>query len=174
MSRGRRLWALAALAAALTACGGQQPPTDLHTPGVKPHGAPGAGATGPPVTPAEIAVIRGWADRLRQGRVAGATRYFALPSIVDPNGNGPRLILRTRRQVLRFNRGLPCGARLTRWQRAPRRFVVATFALTDRPGHECDAPTGTPAAVAFLIRRGHIAQWLRVAVPGDTGGQTES
>jgi hypothetical protein len=101
--------------------------------------------------------------------VAAATRYFAVPVTI---ANGPTFVLRTRREVRQFNRTLPCGARLTRWQRAPRGFVVATFMLTNRVGSKCDAPKGTPAAVAFLIRRGKIEQWVRVAVPGGSGASS--
>jgi hypothetical protein len=114
-------------------------------------------------------VIRDWADAVRRGHVAAATRLFALPVTV---ANGPTFVLRTRREVREFNRTLPCGARLTRWQRAPHGLVLATFTLTNRAGSRCDAPRGTPAAVAFLIRHGKIAQWLRAPVPGQAAGQS--
>jgi hypothetical protein len=176
MRCARRLCGIALiLALGGVGCGSKQRPADLHTPGVKPHSSPGATPTpaANPVSPAEVAVIRGWADQLRRGHVAAATRYFALPATVVADGVN-KLVFTTRKQVALFNRGLPCGARLTRWQRAPRAFVVATFKLTDRVGSRCDAPVGTLAAVAFLIRRGHITQWLRVAVPDDAARATAS
>jgi hypothetical protein len=156
---------LAALAVA--GCGAQKHPPALHTPAVKAQPSP----VGAPVSRAEVAVIRGWSDHLRRGRVAAATRYFALPATV---ANGATVVLHNRREVRRFNRTLPCGAELARWQRAPPHFVVATFKLTDRVGSHCDAPAGTLAAVAFLIRRRHIVEWLRVDVPDRPSGQTAS
>ena len=45
-------------------------------------------------------------------------------------------------------------------------FVVATFRLTERPGEgECGTGTGNRVRTAFLIRRGKIVKWLRVADP---------
>jgi hypothetical protein len=177
MSGVRGLLGLAALAVALVGvgCGSKREPQDLHTPGVKPHSSPTAAATpaGKPVSRTEVAVIRGWADQLRRGHVAAATRYFALPTTVVPDGVNV-LVFHTRKEVARFNRGLPCGARLARWQRAAHGFVIATFKLTDRVGSRCDASPGTLAAVAFLIRHGHIKQWLRVPVPAETGAQSSS
>jgi hypothetical protein len=160
--------AVACVAAALAGagCGGHHAPP--RTPGTAATPARPVGRT---VTPAEVAVIRGWADSLRHGHVAAATRLFALPVTVV---NGPTLVLRTRREVREFNRTLPCGARLRRWQSAPRGLVVATFTLTDRVGSRCDAPKGTLAAVAFLIRHGKIRQWLRVAVPGGSGAPSSA
>ena len=125
---------------------------------------------GQPVTRAELAVIRGWSSALRRGRVVAAARYFAVPVTVL---NGPSaVVLRTRRAVREFNRELPCGAELTRWQRAPKHFVIATFRLTNRVGSRCDGTPGALAAVAFLVRRGHIVQWLRVPVPEQSGSST--
>ena len=69
-------------------------------------------------------------------------------------------------------RTLPCGAKLTRWPRGQHRHVIATFALTERPGASCDATPGTLAAVAFLIRHRHIEQWLRVPVPASASADT--
>jgi hypothetical protein len=163
--------AAVALALAGAGCGSKHPLA--HTPGVRPQASPGAAATpaGGRVSQAEVAIIRGWSDQLRHGHVAAATRYFAVPVTV---ANGTTVVLRTRAQVRTFNRTLPCGAKLARWQRAARGFVVATFTLTNRVGSKCDAPKGTLAAVAFLIRHRHIAQWLRVEVPGQSDASSSS
>src|SRR3954447_4360252 len=100
----KRVWlAVAALALALSACGAEKPSRfDLRTPEAN-TGAPLAPTPIPtpvpaetptptptatpkpkrkPVTKTETAVIRGWSDELRHGRVTAATRYFAVPSLV--------------------------------------------------------------------------------------------
>jgi hypothetical protein len=133
-------------------------------------GSAAATPAGAPVTRGEVAVIRGWSSALRRGRVVAAARYFAVPVTVL---NGPSVVvLRTRRAVREFNRELPCGAELTRWQRAPRHFVIATFRLTNRVGSRCDGTPGALAAVAILVRKGHIVQWLRVPVPDQSGASS--
>jgi limonene-1,2-epoxide hydrolase len=111
-----------------------------------------------------VEVIKGWADELRAGDVAAASRRFALPSVVQ-NGT-PALTLTSRSQVVAFNRSLPCGARLT--AAVPTgRFTVATFVLTERPGPgQCGDGVGEQAKTAFVIRDGLITQWRRVV---DTG-----
>lgn len=162
MSRGPR-WlslALGVLALATAACGSKDP-LDLHTPGVTPQsGRPTPTPRAEPVSRAEVAVIRGWSNELRRGHVAAASRYFAIPTVVA-NGTPP-VSLRGRDQVRSFNRTLPCGAKLMRWRRAANHFVIARFLLTNRPGGDCGAGTGNSASVAFLIKRRHISEWLRV------------
>jgi hypothetical protein len=162
--------ALVTVAVAAAGCGAKTPPQDLHTPGVTPQSNPGAATPAPtpagePVTRAEIAVIRGWSEAVRRGNVEAATRYFAVPATIENDPTGARIVFHARKQLRLFNRTLRCGAKLMRWERAPHRFVVATFKLTDRRGGKCDATPGTLAAVAFLIRHRHIEQWLRVDVP---------
>ena len=112
----------------------------------------------------EVAVIRGWSDALRAGHVKQASRFFALPVQVF-DGATPRRSLEDRDEVMRFNRGLPCGARLVATERGDDSFVIATFRLTERPGGKCGEGVGEPAATAFLIRGHRITQWLRVQVP---------
>jgi hypothetical protein len=161
--------------AAAAGCGAQTPPDQLHTPGVTPQSTPGATATpaptpaGKPVTRAEIAVIRGWSEALLHGKVEQATRYFAVPATIENDSQGTKIVLRARKDVRLFNRTLPCGAKLRRWVRAPRHFVIATFQLADRPGGRCVVTGNGLAAVAFLIRHRHIEQWLRVNVPPAPG-----
>ena len=42
------------------------------------------------------------------------------------------------------------------------KFVVGIFRLTERPGGgDCGTGTGSLAAVAFRIYRGHITSWIR-------------
>jgi hypothetical protein len=110
--------------------------------------------------PETVQVIKGWADELRDGNVAAASKRFALPSVVQ-NGTPP-LRLTTRGEVEGFNRSLPCGAKLTEAV-AVDRFTIATFELTERPGPgECGSGVGETAKTAFVVRRGLITQWRRV------------
>jgi hypothetical protein len=167
--------ALVTVAVAAAGCGAKTPPDQLHTPGVTPQSTPGVATPAPtpagkPVTRAEVAVIRGWSEALLHGKVEQATRYFAVPATVE---NGPKVVLRARKQVREFNRTLPCGAKLRRWERAPRHFVIATFKLADRPGGRCTITGNGLAAVAFLIRHRHIEQWLRVNVPPTPGADDQ-
>jgi hypothetical protein len=116
--------------------------------------------TGRP-TADEVAVIRGWADALRKGRVNEAADYFEIPAVVE-NGTG-EVSLETTDDVRNFNRLLPCGAKLMKTARADDSFVLATFELTERPGPgECGAQSvGTRAKTSFLIEDRHIVQWMR-------------
>jgi hypothetical protein len=165
----KRLVPVLALAAALGAsgCGGG----DSKKPAPNaPKPSPKAAAA------ADVRVIRGWADTLRAGHLSAAAAYFAVPALVQ-NGSPP-IELRTRAQVRLFNEALPCGARLERTVRAGR-YVAATFKLTERPGGACGKGTGSQAATAFVIRGGKIAEWRRVALPGErlpnqTGPPTSS
>ena len=162
--------ALVTVSVAAAGCGAKTPPQDLHTPGVTPQSHPGVATPAPapagkPVTRAEIAVIRGWSEAVRHGDVDAATRYFTVPATIGRVPTVAPVVIHARKQLRLFNRTLRCGAKLTRWERAPHRFVVATFKLTDRRGYKCNATPGTLAAVAFLIRHRHIEQWLQVNVP---------
>jgi hypothetical protein len=114
--------------------------------------------------PDTVQVIKSWADELRAGDVAAASKRFALPSVVQ-NGT-PALRLTSRPAVEAFNQSLPCGARLTAAV-STGRFTVATFVLTERPGPgECGDGVGESAKTAFVVRDGLITQWRRVV---DTG-----
>ncbi len=124
----------------------------------------------PPAPTASTHVIRRWSDTLRRGDVAGAARYFAIPSIVQIEPGAPPARITGRRDAIAFNLVLPCGARLLRAERSGR-YVNALFRLTERPGATCDAP-GRTARTDFLIRGGKIAEWRRAPdEPGDAGEQ---
>lgn len=149
--------ALSALAVAASGCGGGSgSPVDS---GARPAGGHHREAQARADSHA-TRVIRAWADTLRRGDVAGASRLFALPTVVE-NGT-PALRLSTRAAVRSFNTALPCGARFLRSVRRGR-FTVATFELTQRPQGACGSGVGAKASVAFVVRRGKIAVWLRVA-----------
>ena len=115
--------------------------------------------------PATVQVIKSWADELRAGDVAAASKRFALPSVVQ-NGTVP-LRLTSRSAVEAFNSSLPCGAKLTNAVSVDR-FTIATFELTERPGPgECGKGVGETAKTAFVVRRGLITQWRRVVDTGE-------
>ena len=116
--------------------------------------------------PAEVRVIRGWADALRTGHVNQAARFFAVPvTVLD--GVNPLRQLPTRAAVREFNRGLPCGARLVNTERGENSLVIATFTLTQRTGPGARPCTGVGNLVAtkFLIEKHRIKQWLRAPDP---------
>lgn len=149
------------VAAAASACGSSNDERhELRTPGVDDGEVPVREPSA-----SEVAVIRGWSDALRAGRVTEAAGYFA-PPVTVYDGTNPTRGLSDRAAVEQFNRGLPCGARLIDVRRGANAFVIATFRLTERPGPgTCGSGTGERAATAFLIRDRLIVQWLRVAVP---------
>jgi hypothetical protein len=145
---------------ALAGCGGNDGPPKFSgtTTTFSPAPAPQIQAG---VDKAAVRVVRNWADTLRRGKVEAAARFFAVPSLIA-NG-GPPAKVTTRAGIVDFNRGLPCGARLVRADRAPHGFVIATFVLTERPGPgTCGSGGGGTARTAFRVRDGHITDWLRV------------
>ena len=126
-----------------------------------------------PVTAAEKAVIRGWADALRRGDVERAIAYWRTPAIAA-NGSQPFKLL-TRRAVREFNDGLTCGARLESVER-DQAYVLATFRLTERKGAAvpCGSGVGNRARTLFLLRGGKIVQWIRATDPPDASGGSSS
>jgi hypothetical protein len=179
--RGRGLaCVLPLLALGLSACGG---PSDserfsLTTPGtddtvVREIEGSEKIRRGKP-THNEVSVIRGWADALRAGHVAAASRFFAIPAVVA-DGTNPQRSLPDRDAVRQFNRGLPCGAKLVNTKRGQGSFVVATFVLTERPGPgECGTGVDQRVATIFLIEKHHIVQWLRAADPAQPADDEKS
>jgi hypothetical protein len=158
------LLGLAAVGAVASGCGGGGHPgsspaatsPSLSQPSRAP--APLRGPRTHRADPAAVRVIRAWVDAERRSDTADAARWFALPALVA-NGGEP-LVLRTRAAVRLWNASLPCGAELVE-AAAFRGFTIARFRLTRRPGQRCDAP-GVTASTAFKLRRGRIAQWVRV------------
>lgn len=192
----RPTWAIAALGLLLAACGGTAEPDrfSLRTPGANtgegplpatgtpapapaPRTAPGPEAKA--VTGVERRVIKGWSDSLRGGHVSDAARYFTVPALVS-NDSASFIKLGSAAEIEAFNRGLPCGAKLIRVRRGVADFVVGVFRLTERKGAGagCGAGVGGTAAVAFLIRDGHIQQWVRAddagAAPAPAPGATST
>ena len=114
-------------------------------------------ATLPPSPPA---IVRAWSRALNANDNEAAAALFARGARVVQPGLDARL---TPRLAVEFNQGLPCGGRILRMQRSGNR-VIATFLLTERPRHHCDAP-GQKAAALFVVRKGSIVLWEQVPVP---------
>jgi hypothetical protein len=159
---------VAVVAAAALALGGCGAGTTLFQGSSRPREATSSRA----VSAAAVAVIKGWSDALRAGRVTAAAAYFHLPSVFF-TGSGPPLELRTLKQAETANAALPCGARfISAHLQGP--YVNVLFRLTDRTGPGggggCGTGSGQTARTDFLIRAGHIVQWLRAPdEPGDNG-----
>ena len=156
----------------LAGCGGTLLPSHTST---QPQSFVGAAGQG------QVNVIRTWARALRRGDVNGAADLFALPSLFanGPGGAGPYggQVIRSHRDAVLANESLTCGAEVVSTIRHGR-YVIATFKLVDRagPGADCGGGVGQEAATAFLIRDGHIIDWIRApllsqAPPGQTTPQ---
>jgi hypothetical protein len=113
--------------------------------------------------PSPPAIVRAWSRALNANDNEAAAALFARGARVVQPGVDVRL---TPRLAVAFNASLPCGGRVTRLQRKSD-HVTATFLLTERPGHKCDAP-GQKAAALFVVRRGLIVRWQQVPVPAGT------
>jgi hypothetical protein len=164
ISRGATLL-VAGLALVPSACGSDGPTATNPPPRRSP--TPPATPERKPAAANDVAVIRGWANALRSGRVERAASYFALPSLVS-NGTSP-IKLTSRDDARFFNRTLPCGAKLLQVEDSGA-YLVARFRLTERPGPgRCAAGTGGEASTAFLIRDRRIVQWRRVVEPAPGG-----
>lgn len=138
----------------------------------------GAAVNASPGVPANVvSVIVGWSKALRAGHVAAAARYFDVPSVFF-SGSGPPIEMRSLAQVEAVNAGLPCGATFLS-ARVRGGVVNVLFRLTDRlgPGGAagCGSGTGQTARTNFVIRDGHIEEWLRAPdEPGDNGSPRTS
>ena len=168
--------AAAALAAAAVACGGDEDRLTLTTPAEKVGAPPIATPTAPPSRKRRQReptqrdaerlrpVLDGWTRAVREGDLDAAARYFRLPLIV---AEGTPIKVETRARLREFLDALPCGARLVEVGHSGP-YVVGTFRLTERPGHQCDGP-GALARVGFVFRRGKITEWRRL--PDDPSAQ---
>jgi limonene-1,2-epoxide hydrolase len=103
-------------------------------------------------------VVLAWSADLNRSHDAAAAALFA-PGAEVVQG-GAMATLRTAEDAEAFNKSLPCAGHITKLD-VRNEFVTATFLLGERPGHACDAPGSTAAAV-FRIRRGKIVLWHQV------------
>ena len=113
-----------------------------------------------------VRVITRWSNELRAGHVRRAAGYFAVPALVQ--NASPLTKLGSKAEVFAWNHDLPCGAHVVKTL-AGKRYTVATFVLTERPGAERCGATGKLAATAFLVDHGKITEWRRVLVPPPLG-----
>jgi hypothetical protein len=113
-----------------------------------------------------VEVITKWSTELRAGHIRRAASYFAIPVVVQ--NATPPLKLTSRKDVLEFNRTLPCGVHVVKTI-AGTQYTVATFVLTERPGSAGCGATGKLVAAAFLLSHGKIKEWRRVLVPPPLG-----
>jgi hypothetical protein len=130
-------------------------PAILPPPGV-PKRATGA------ADPASVRVINGWLRALREGKIARAASYFAVPSVFQ--NASPVLTLATRQDVLAVNLSFPCGAVATRFGGAGR-YTVVRFKLTSRVGGDCKGGEGNTTSGAIRVAGGRIREWYRVYEP---------
>jgi hypothetical protein len=105
---------------------------------------------------------RAWSAALDASNNVAAGNLFAPSAEIIQNG---RLVLRTRRDAVRWNAALPCGGHITRVIRQGKNQVLVVFRLTERPGHHCDAP-GVAAAAIFRVANGKIVSWEQTFPPG--------
>lgn len=111
--------------------------------------------------PSPPAIVRRWSAALNANDNKAAGALFAPNARVVQSGLDARL---TPALAVTFNEGLPCGGKIVRMQRSGNR-VVATFLLTERPKHRCDAPGQKAAALFIVNKKGRIVLWAQVPVP---------
>src|SRR5438067_12884260 len=113
-----------------------------------------------PLPPTPPAIVRAWSRALDANDNKAAAALFAHGARVVQPAVDVRL---TPALAVAFNTSLPCGGRITHMRRHGSR-IVATFVLTERPKHRCDAP-GQKAAALFVVKNGLIVLWRQVPVP---------
>ena len=165
-------WALTAVIALLLLLSGCASTSSL--PG---HGTAASarlvGQDGPPADPAQLAVVRRWADALRAGNFGRAAALFHLPSLFA-NGATDTITIHSVAEAEAANSTLPCGAVVISAFRHGR-LIDVLFRLTARAGRgggkgSCGTGIGQTARTEFLIRDGQIVEWLRApSLPGDPG-----
>jgi hypothetical protein len=123
-------------AAALAACGGEEPTPE--------------------------AVIRAWSDALNAGEDERAAAFFADGARIVQGLRSFRL--EDTEEALRFARSLPCGSEIVALESSGDR-LEATIELTPRPGRRCDGP-GTRTGLIVRVHEGRIVLWHEVPAAG--------
>ncbi len=111
---------------------------------------------------------RAWSAALNASDNEAAANLFAPNTEIIQNGE---IVLRTHRDAVRWNAGLPCGGRITRVIQQRKDQVLVVFRLTGRPGHRCDAP-GIEAAAVFRVEHGKIVLWRQTVPPDEAPAPT--
>lgn len=175
--RALPLIALVSLTLALAACGADEEPsqpagepaTEESDSGGEAETTDEAEAPAPDPDATEVEVIERWSEALTEGDIDTAAEYFAIPSVAE---NGLRVDIESVEDARFFNESLPCGAVLEGTE-TQGEFITATFRLQERPGVPACTGEGNTAQTSFVIEDGLIAEWRRVAVPGqEAPGQT--
>jgi limonene-1,2-epoxide hydrolase len=109
------------------------------------------------------AVARAWSAALNRADDEAAARLFARSAEVVQDAD---FVFRTHDDAVVWNASLPCGGAITRVVRQGRDQVLVVFRLKERPGHRCDAPGATAAAV-FRVHDGKIVLWHQTRPPGE-------
>jgi len=139
-------------------------PPGRRDPGGVPPGVPSTGDGSGRAPAATERVVRAWTAAVRRADFPAAGRLFARRALVQ-NG-GPVLILPNARSAARWNALLPCGARVTRVDRAARGYAVVRFRLVERRGGDCGSGTGATARITVKVADGRIREWYRLPDPG--------
>jgi limonene-1,2-epoxide hydrolase len=115
-------------------------------------------------TPEQVA--RAWSAALNRSDDHAAGALFAPGARVVQSG------VRTlpgNKAAADWNAQLPCGGKILSVQQQGPQEVLVVFRLKERPGHVCDGPGQTAAAV-FDVVGGRITLWHQVPPP--TPGQS--
>ena len=142
-------------------------------------GGNAGGAQGSGVSSSAVAVIKGWADALRDGHLRRAATYWAHPSVMvngpDASGRVTLIHIDSEHDALLADATLSCGATLRRTALRGA-YVRATFALSVRKGEGAStAGCNGPASVDFAYpRQAHRALAARAerhrSPPSGQGG----
>jgi hypothetical protein len=111
-------------------------------------------------------VARAWSADLNRSDDKAAGALFAEDAQVVQNGT---ILLLGRKDAAGWNAMLPCGGAILSVLQQSRNEVLVIFRLEGRPGHTCDGPGDTAAAV-FRVVGGKITLWHQVPPP--KAGQT--
>jgi limonene-1,2-epoxide hydrolase len=111
-------------------------------------------------------VARAWSADLNRSDDAAAGALFAQDAQVVQSGT---IVLHGRGDAAQWNAMLPCGGTVLSVLQQARNEVLVVFRLKDRPGHACDGPGQTAAAI-FRVVGGKITLWHQVPPPAP--GQT--
>jgi hypothetical protein len=113
-------------------------------------------------------VARSWSADLDRNDNESAAWLFADGARVVQDGE---IVLGDHAAAVQWNASLPCGGKITSVSPRGKTDVLVVFRLASRPGHRCDGP-GASAAALFRVRGGRIVLWHQTAVPPAGEGGT--